>query len=314
MREGIRRGMLEIFGEPPAAAVPLEPMVHGEEDRETYVRRKVSFAVGPGDRMPAWLLVPKGLRGRAPAVICFYGTSGGAGKDSTAGVSGREPGSPPIRNAAFALDIVEAGMVALAPDWLRDGERIRPGRRPYDTTDFYAGFPGWSIHGKDAWDTARAIDYLETLESVDPGRIGMAGHSYGGHGTVFAAALDGRIRAAVANGPVSSFLHHGRHWAAPAGASSSQSLPRMAPYVLDRSRPPPVRFLEIESLIAPRPLLVGQAAGEWRPEEEENCAAVTEVYRALGAGDRVRFIWYGGDHDFPPAARRAMVEWFRRWL
>ena len=35
---------------------------------------------------------------------------------------------------------------------------------------------------------------------------------------------------------------------------------------------------------------------------------------ALGAGDRVKYVWYAGDHDFPPVARRAAVEWFRRWL
>src|SRR5262245_61697463 len=54
--------------------------------------------------------------------------------------------------------------------------------------------------------------------------------------------------------------------------------------------------------------------GERRPREEENHAAVAEVYRALGAGDRVKYLWYAGDHDFPPAARRAAGEWFRRWL
>ncbi|MCX7826919.1 MAG: hypothetical protein N2689_15380 [Verrucomicrobiae bacterium] len=41
---------------------------------------------------------------------------------------------------------------------------------------------------------------------------------------------------------------------------------------------------------------------------------MSEVYRALGAGDRVKYWWAAGDHDFPPVARRAAVEWFRRWL
>ena len=67
--------------------------------------------------------------------------------------------------------MAEAGFVAIAPDYLRDSERIKPGRRPYDTTDFYNEFPDWSIHGKDVWDTMRAIDYLETLDIVDRAAI-----------------------------------------------------------------------------------------------------------------------------------------------
>jgi hypothetical protein len=48
--------------------------------------------------------------------------------------------------------------------------------------------------------------------------------------------------------------------------------------------------------------------------EEENCAAVTEVYQALGANDRVNYSWIAGDHDFPPVARQWAVEWFQKWL
>jgi hypothetical protein len=88
----------------------------------------------------------------------------------------------------------------------------------------------------------------------------------------------------------------------------------MRPYILDRNLTPPLTFYEMTSLIAPRALAVGQAVGERRPMEEENCAAVSEVYRSLGASDRVSYVWYPGDHDFPPHIRKEAVEWFRRWL
>jgi dienelactone hydrolase len=313
-RERILRGVEQVLGPLPKEKVPLDPKVLGEEDCGTYVRRKVSIQVQPGDRMPAYLLIPKHLKGRVPAIVCFYGTTSGAGKDTTVGLSGGKPGSPPERNRAFAVDMVEAGFVALAADYLRDGERIKPGRRPYDTTDFYKEFSDWSVHGKDAWDTMRAIDYLQSLDVVDPERIGMVGHSYGGHSTIFTTALEPRIKAAWANGPVSDFRHHGLHWAVPKGGGASQSLPAMRPFVLDHTLPIPVTFYEWTALIAPRPLAVGQAVGERRPMEEENHAAVRQVYRALGAADRVKYVWYPGDHDFPPAARRAAVDWFRKWL
>lgn len=313
-RERVKSSALSVLGEFPIEQLPLDPQVLEEVDCGLYVRRKISLQVQPNDRMPAYLLVPKGLKAKAPAVICFYGTTSGAGKDTTVGLSGRSPGSPPVRSYSFAIDMVEAGFVALAADYLRDGERVKPGRRPYDTTDFYAKHPQWSIHGKDMWDTSRAIDYLQTLDFVDPDRIGMTGHSYGGHSTIFTAALEPRIRAAVANGPVSDFLHHGLHWAVPKGAGNSQSMPALRPYLLDRTMSLPVTFYEFTALIAPRPLLVGQAAGERRPMEEENYAAVQEVYAALGYPERVRYHWYAGDHDYPPEARRAAVDWFRKWL
>jgi hypothetical protein len=266
--------------------------------------------------MPAYLLIPKGLKPgeRRPAIVCFYGTTSGAGKETTVGLSGGKPGTPAEKNRDYAIWMAEAGFVAFAGDYLRDGERLPPSGRPYDTTDFYQRFPDWSVHGKDAWDTMRAIDYLQSLDFVDGERIGMVGHSYGGHSTIFTSALEPRIKAAVANGPVSDFLHHGLHWAVQKGGGNSQSLPAIRPYVLDPTLPIPVTFYEFTSLIAPRPLLVGQAVGERRPMEEENHAAVGQAYKALGAPEKVRYVWYPGDHDFPPAMREEAVKWFKRWL
>jgi hypothetical protein len=314
IRQRLFAGATNVLGRFPEEKPKLEPQTISEVDCGSYLRRKVSIQVQPGDLMPFYLLVPKAIKGRKPAVICFYGTSSGAGKDTTVGLSGRAPGSPPHANMSFAIDMVEAGFVAAAPDYLRDGERIKPGRRPYDTTDFYKQFPDWSIHGKDIWDTSRLIDYLETLKFVDLDRIGMVGHSYGGHSTIFTTALEPRIKVAVANGPVSDFRHHGVHWAVPKGGGNSQSLPAMRPYVLDPTLEIPITFYQFTALIAPRPLLVGQAVGERRPMEEENHAAVKQVYDALGHPDRVRYHWYAGDHDFPPEARRAAVAWFKQWF
>ena len=81
----------------------------------------------------------------------------------------RQPGTPPEQNRDFAVDVVEAGYRRVRrrlPPRRRAGRT--PGGRPYDTTDFYERFPDWSVHGKDAWDTMRAIDYLQTLDFVDP--------------------------------------------------------------------------------------------------------------------------------------------------
>jgi hypothetical protein len=203
MRDRILQGVFKVFGAFPSEKIPLDPKIISEEDCGSYLRRKVTIQVQPGDRMPAYVLIPKNRTGRLPAILCIYGTTSGAGKETTVGLSGPRPGTPPARNRDFAVTMAKAGFVAFAADYLRDGERIRPGRPPYDTTDFYREFPNWSIHGKDVWDNMRAIDYLQSLDFVDPDKIGMVGHSYGGHSTIFAAALEPRIKVAVSNGPVS---------------------------------------------------------------------------------------------------------------
>src|SRR5262245_3578920 len=113
-RERILSGVMKVLGPFPKDKVPLDPRIIAEEDCGTYLRRKISIQVQPDDRMPAWLLIPKqssarvsaareapapdlGQNGRRdassplrfPAIICFYGTTNGAGKDTTVGLSGR---------------------------------------------------------------------------------------------------------------------------------------------------------------------------------------------------------------------------------
>jgi hypothetical protein len=142
----------------------------------------------------------------------------------------------------------------------------------------------------------------------------MVGHSYGGHSTIFTAAMEPRIKAAWANGPVSDFVQHGMHWATPKGGRQQPVAARDAPLP---PRPHPAADHVLRShRRSSRPRALGGRPGrrERRPMEEENCAAVSEVYGALGAADRVKYVWYPGDHDFPPHVRSEAVAWFTRWL
>jgi hypothetical protein len=306
-RERILRGVRQVLGPMPSGTVPLEPRVLAEDDCGTFLRRKVSFAVQPGDRMPAYLLVPKGLKGRAPAVICAYGTTAGAGKETTVGLSGAKPGSPPNGTGRSRSTWSRPGSSRWLPTTSATASGSGPAAVPTTPPTSTSNSPTGRSTVRTSGTRCGRSTTSRLLDLVDGERVGMVGHSYGGHGTIFAAALEPRIKAAWANGPVSDFLHHGLHWAVPRGAGSSQSMPALRPYVLDHTLRPPVTFYEFTALVAPRPLAVGQAVGEWRPMEEEIHAAVAAVYRALGAADRVRYVSYAGDHDFPPEARQAAV-------
>src|SRR5262249_5653502 len=55
-------------------------------------------------------------------------------------------------------------------------------------------------------------------------------------------------------------------------------------------------------------LWVGHARVNGHDFWSEHHAAV------VAAWDRVESLWYAGDHDFPPGARRAAIAWLGRWL
>ena len=94
------------------------------------------------------------------------------------------------------------------------------------------------------WDLARALDVLEAHPLVDPTRIGMAGLSYGGTVTLFLAALDERVAAAVVSGYFSSWAEsHKMPW----NMCGSQVLPGM----LGR-----LEHVDLGALVSPRPLLI----------------------------------------------------------
>jgi acetyl esterase/lipase len=148
--------------QPPCA---LDVQVLSEEDAGTYVRRKITYAAEPGDRVPAYLLVPKQIRGRVPAMLCLHPTSP-LGKAQICGLGGQ-----PSR--FYAHELAERGYVCLAPDYPSFGD--------YDY-DFQAAGPHYASGSmKGIWNHIRGVDLLETMAEVHPDRIGCIGHSLGGH-------------------------------------------------------------------------------------------------------------------------------------
>ena len=55
--------------------VPLDMEVVDEEQADDYRRMRITFAAEPGDRAPAYLLVPNGIERKAPAVLCLHQTT-----------------------------------------------------------------------------------------------------------------------------------------------------------------------------------------------------------------------------------------------
>jgi len=68
-------------------------------------------------------------------------------------------------------------------------------------------------------------------------------------------------------------------------------------------------------MVAPRPLLIQCTEDEAaRDDSVGKFAAASEVYRALGVGDRIALFTFPGDHNYPPVAKRHSFAWLDRWL
>lgn len=144
---------------------------------------------------------------------------------------------------------------------------------------------GGSITALEIWCLQRSLDALLARPDVDPSRVGMIGLSYGGFHTLFAAALDTRIRVAVS----SCFLNDRRLY-----AGHDWTWFNAANTFFDT---------EVAALVCPRPLYVEVGARDElfgvesaRPVAEQ----VAEVYGALGIAERFRYKEHPGVHELDP--------------
>jgi dienelactone hydrolase len=266
-------------------------------DESRFVRRKISFASEPNDRVPAWLLIPKGGADKKPAMLCLHQTVP-IGKDEPVGLGGKP-------NLRYAKELAERGYVALAPDYPNFGEH---------RVDVYAlGYASASM--KAIWDNLRGVDLLCGLEDVDPGRIGVIGHSLGGHNSIFTALFDPRIKAVVSSCGFNSFPEY--YKGNIAGWSHKGYMPRLTTtYHLDLARVP-FDFPELIGALAPRAFFTNSPLHDanFAVEGVNVCLNAAEpVYRLLGVGDRLKVVHPDAQHDFPPRERTAAYEFLDRFL
>lgn len=296
-REHILASMQLVMGPlPEAAAVPLALEVSDRVACPGYERRTISFVAEPNDRLTGYLLVPDGARAR-PAVLCLHQTVK-IGAREPVGLGGRD-------NLHYADELARRGYVTLAVDYPNYGDY---------TCDAYArGYASATMKG--IVNHRRAVDLLQSLDEVDGRRIGVIGHSLGGHNSLFVAAFDQRIRCAVTCCGFCSFVKYMqgdlRGW------SHDGYMPRILKrYGADPARMP-FEFGEVLAAIAPRAVFIvaPQRDANFDVAGVRDClAAAKPVYELLGAGDRLAVTYPDAEHDFPPEARQAAYQWMDRWL
>ena len=302
-----RQTLVSLLGAWPQR-VSLDAIVHERSALpDGVVRETVSYAVEPGERVPAYLFRPPSATTAQPqpAVFVHHQHAGqfDLGKSEPAGLAGNP-------DQACALELAQRGYVVLAPDALCFEERGDPdGRltgRSYERFAYTTRvLQGSSLQTKYVWDQSRGVDYLQSRSEVDGGRIGAIGHSLGGQQTLFLAALDERIGAAVASCGFASYASILRE-----GINHN-----FAAYVTDVLRHGDLG--DVFACVAPRPFLIlnGKEDRSFPVDGiEATHRQAREAYEQVGAADALELGLFDGGHAFPSDRRERAYAWLDRWL
>jgi len=283
--EQLRRQILVAAGLLPMPdKCPLNPQIFGRIDRGDYTVEKVYFESYPGFYVTGNLYRPAGKRGLFPGVACPHGHW------EHGRLENAEAGSVPGRCINFARQ----GYVVFSYDMIgyNDSKQVEHNFRGTRETM-------WAIYplGLQLWNSIRVLDFLSSLPDVDPERLGCTGASGGGTQTFLLAAVDDRVKVAA---PVNMISAHfqGGCWCENA---------------------PGLRFntnnMEFGAMMAPRPLLMVSATGDWTDETPRvEYPATKSMYELFGAGDRVHYVQINAGHNYNKASREAVYAWFAKWL
>ena len=299
-REQILEGMQEAMGPlPPRSQLPpLDVQFKDTIKEASYTRFTIHFTVAKDEILPAYLYLPDPRRKKekVPAMLVLHGT-GDAGKELVDGKS-------PKANRALAKELAMRGYIVIAPDYPSMGEL-----KDYDfASDRYE-----SGTMKAIFNHMRCIDLLQTLPVVDTERIGVIGHSLGGHNAMFAAAFDPRLKVIVASCGWTLMDHYD------IGAEGSKRYGgRLGPWAQERYMPLlrtkynldgeqfPFDFDEVIAALAPRPFFSNSPINDSNFDVEgvrKGIASASDAYTLFNAEKNLQVRYPAAGHDFPTQTR-----------
>ena len=264
---------------------PLNVSVFGKVEREDYTVEKVHFEPFPGFFTTGNLYRPKGKPGLFPGIVSPHGHwSRGRLEDI-------ERGSIPARCINFA----KQGYVVFAYDMLGYNDSGKQIEHRYGGAR--EGLWGLSAMGLQLLNGIRAIDFLQSLPDVDSERIGCTGASGGGTQTFLLTAVDERIKVSAPVNMISGTMQ---------GGCLCENAPNLR---LDVSN------IEIGALMAPRPLLIVSATGDWTVSTPTvEYPAIHSIYAHFNAEERVHHVQVDAEHNYNRESREAVYAWFAKWF
>jgi len=258
------------------ASVPLGARVLATEEREGFRLDTLELRATPGRVFQAMLAVPAEASRPMPAVVAIHGHGGNR----------MTPFNPEeAMYHSFGSELARHGFVVISTD--------------VGQHDVYE--EGRTLMGERLWDLMRCVDYLRSLEEVDPARIGCAGLSLGGEMAMWLGAMDPRVAATVSAGFL-TFMdqmeqNHCMCW-------KFEGLREL------------VDFPDIYAMIAPRPLQCQNGLQEpptqFTPElARKALLEIVPAYRDTGAPGNLELLVHQGGHEI---ALESLVAFLKKHL
>ena len=301
-----------------------------------YVREKIYFNTTPAFRVPAFVLTPKGINGRAPAIVALHDHGGfyNWGKEKLVDIPGQHAALAAFKKRFYsgrsiASDLAEQGYIVIVIDAFYFGERrlrLPGGGDPNQMTPeqvshadqisgqtepkicrrIYNGGATWT--GLQIWDDLCSVDYLLSRPDVDPQRLGCVGLSLGAFRAAHLIALDPRVKAAVACGWMTSFANPSCD-----NMCITIEFGPVIPGIYGK-----LDFPDVISLAAPRALLcINGTKDPLFPLEEGVKPAyriLEKVYAKLSAPDKFRGQLFDTGHEFNQEMQHQAWDWFAKFI
>ena len=295
---GAVASVIEDFTHPPeimvgaaaAGAVTLRPVTSGNAAHQAEVAARSIEWTSDGRRVQGWLLSPlTPHRGMRAMVTEIHGGPSAAN-------------TPAYLWNSLDRRLIDAGYVVFRPN----------PRGSYGQGEAFTRANVRDFGGGDLRDIQAGIDAVLKVAPVDPARLGVYGHSYGGFMTMWTVTHSTRFKAAVAGAGIANWIsYYGENgidqWMIPFFGASAYDDP--AVYVADSP------LTTIKAAKTPTLIYVGERDVECPPAQSvefwhglKAMGVPTSLVIYEGAGHRIR------QPDQVHDREDRIVAWFDKWL
>lgn len=284
-RQSLLTAWRDYLGEFPKERAPMKMKTLATEDLPGFTRQHVQYQIEEGVFTDGYLLTPKNVTGKLPAVVVFHATVATQAKQP-AGVDESKP------ELMIGVQLVKRGYVVLCPRCFIFAEGASYSEHVNTTL---AKHPSWRGMTRMTFDAIRAADLLASLPNVDKERLGCIGHSLGAKEALYAAAFDERYKVCVfSEGGIGLRFSN---WDAVWYLGADINKPGFA-----------LEHHQLMALIAPRAFLL--LAGESADSDKSwpFIESVLPVYKLLGKTDNIGWLNHRQGHRYSPEAQHAAEE------
>jgi dienelactone hydrolase len=251
-------------------SLPLNARTFERFDTATFTRQKLVFDGWRGSRVPGLVAIPKNAAARHPVILLIDGIGGWKERwwQATSWNRGR-----------ILIDsLIASGYAVAMLDAPASGERTY--ENDYETAESFIHKPAqWRDMGlQNAIEHRRLIDYLATRTDIDAAHIGVLGLSHGGMMTFVLAAIEPRVKVAVA------------------GLTPMQNIP-------DALLPS-----NYASQVSIPILMLAGSQDTWYTHDQAE-----KVLSAIASKEK-QIVWYDVGHRVPEEYAGAAASWFRHHL